>query len=295
MTLSGDYVMLNITAGNVNRKLQKMLERISDMDNRTNYNENNTQYTEYQSGSNYDYQPQGTFNGNAYETSSYYESAVDRADIKAKIISRSFIVMFLSLLITAFAATMVAMNPEWFYQVAQSFGIFLVIELVVVIGASFAVSKRKAILAGILYTIYTIINGMTLSIIFYVYELGSVQEIFLMTAVLFGVMAVLGMTTKIDLSKVGGICTMLLIGALIVTAVNFIFLHSTGLDLLLDYLVVAIFVGLTAWDTQKMKRMAETAGNSEVNVIAIYCGMELYLDFINLFLRLLAIFGKKRN
>lgn len=88
---------------------------------------------------------------------------------------------------------------------------------------------------------------------------------------------------------------MLLIGALIVTFANMLFMHSTGVDLILDYVIVAIFVGLTAYDTQKMKVMARNAVSSEVNTIAIYCGMELYLDFINLFLRLLAIFGRRRN
>lgn len=292
------------------------------MNNRTEYDENNTRYTEYNGGNNNyypdnngnyygnganngnyygnganngNYYGNGANNGNYYGMGGYYDRAYDNADIESKVITRSFIVMFVSLLITAFMATIVAANVNLFEGMLNSYGLLLIIEFAVVIGASFAVKKKNAVVAGILYTIYTVITGMTFSVLFYVYDLGSVQEIFLMTALLFGVMAVVGATTKADLSRIGGICIMLLLGALIVTFANLLFLHSTGLDLVLDYLVVAIFVGLTAYDTQKMKVMARNAVSSDVNTIAIFCGMELYLDFINLFIRLLAIFGKRRN
>ncbi len=302
------------------------------MNNRTEYDENNIRYTEYNGGNNNNYPDNngnyygnganngnyygnganngnyygnganngnyygnGANNGNYYGMGGYYDRAYDNADIESKVITRSFIVMFVSLLITAFMATIVAANANLFDGMINSYGLLIIIEFAVVIGASFAVKKKNAVVAGILYAIYTIITGMTFSVLFYVYDLGSVQEIFLMTALLFGVMAVVGATTKVDLSRIGGICIMLLLGALMVTFVNLLFLHSTGLDLVLDYLIVAIFVGLTAYDTQKMKVMARNAVSSDVNTIAIFCGMELYLDFINLFIRLLAIFGKRRN
>ena len=243
----------------------------------------------------------GNYNGNGantgdyYGAGGYYGNTCANADVESKVITRSFIVMFISLLVTAFTATIVASNIDIFVSVINSFGVLLIIELFVVFAASYAVKRKIAIVAGIFYTIYTIINGMTFSVIFFAYELGSVQDIFIMTALLFGVMAVIGATTKIDLTRVGGVCTMLLLGALIVTFANMLFLHSTGLDLILDYVIVGIFIGFTAYDTQKMKVLAANAGSSDVNIIAIYCGMELYLDFINLFIRLLSIFGKKRN
>lgn len=265
--------------------------------NNGNYYENGANGGNYygNGGNNGSYYGNGANSGNYYGMGGYYDQAYDNADIESKVITRSFIVMFVSLLITAFVATIVAVNENLFYGMINSYGLLIFIEFAVVIGASFAVRKKNAVIAGILYTIYTVINGMTFSFIFYVYDLGSVQEIFIMTALLFGVMAVVGATTKMDLSKIGGISIMLLLGALMVTFANLLFLHSTGLNLVLDYLIVAIFVGLTAYDTQKMKKMARNTVSSDVNTIAIFCGMELYLDFINLFIRLLAIFGKRRN
>lgn len=278
------------------------------MNNRTEYDGNNSRYSSYNGGNNNyysgnngsgntngSYYGNGAGDGNYYGAGGYYDSMYSKADTEAKVITRSFIVMFLSLLVTAFAATIVAANETLFEGVMQSYGVFIIIELAVVFGASFAVKKKNAVVAGILYGIYTIINGMTFSFIFWAYELGSVQEIFLMTAVLFAVMAVIGATTKINLSRIGGICMMFLIGALIVTFANLLFMHSAGIDLVLDYIVVAIFIGFTAYDTQKMKVIARSAGSQDINIIAIFCGMELYLDFINLFIRLLAIFGKRRS
>lgn len=278
------------------------------MNNRTEYDGNNSRYSSYNGGNNNyysgsngngnnngSYYGNGAGDGNYYGAGNYYDSTYSNADTEAKVINRSFIVMFISLLVTAFTATIVAANKSLFVGMMQSYGVLLIIELAVVFGATFAVKKKNVVVAGILYAIYTIINGMTLSFIFWAYELGSVQEIFLMTAILFAVMAIIGATTKINLSRVGGICMMFLIGALIVTFANLLFIHSSGIDLVLDYVVVAIFIGFTAYDTQKMKVMARNAGSQDINIIAIFCGMELYLDFINLFIRLLAIFGKRRN
>lgn len=266
------------------------------MDNHTDFNnENSNYYSGNQEGGFMNPSGNGPVNGNYYEASNYYDNAYSSADVEAKVISRSFIVMLVSLLITAAASTIVASNFRLFLKVADSFKVLLVMELAVVIGASFAIRKQNAVLAGTLYFIYTVINGITLSVIFYVYDLGSIKEVFVITALLFGVMALIGATTKMDLSRVGGICTMALIGALLVTVVNMLFLHSSGLDLALDYVVVFIFVGLTAYDTQKMKKMAKNSMGMNINAIALFCGMQLYLDFINLFLRLLSIMAKKKN
>ena len=279
------------------------------MDNRTGYNENNSRYAAYDGGNNNFYSGNNGYgngmnnnsyygngnNGDIYGAGSSFDSTYSNEETESKVLTRSFIVMFVSLLVTALMATVVAVNKSLFEGMINSYGIFIIIELAVVFGATFAVKKKNVVVAGILYTMYTVINGMTLSIIFYAYDLGSVQEIFLMTAVLFAVMAVIGATTNINLSKIGGICTMFLVGGLIVTFANILFLHSTGIELALDYIMVAVFIGFTAYDTQRLKVLAREARNDEVNVIAILCGMELYLDFINLFLRLLAIFGKRRN
>ena len=243
----------------------------------------------------------GGYNNGGYQNyhydngTRYYAGSYSNELISSKVITRSFIVMLVSLLVTAFAATITAVNRSFFVSAMDSFVALAIVEIVLVIGTQIAISKRKAAIAGALYMGYTIINGVTLSAIFYAFDLGSIQEVFFITALLFGVMAGIGAVTKKDLSGIGSLCTMLLLGALLVTFINGIFLHSGGMELMMDYLVVAIFVGLTAYDTQKMKRMAAAATMEDVNVLAIYCGMELYLDFINLFLRLLKLMGNSRN
>ena len=103
------------------------------------------------------------------------------------------------------------------------------------------------------------------------------------------------MFTRIDLSSIGGICTMALVGLLLVSVANMLFIHATGLELVIDYLVVLVFVGLTAYDGQKLKEVARSASESDVNIVSIFWGMQLYLDFINLFIRLLSIFGNRRD
>lgn len=266
------------------------------MDNNTEFNNGNNNYY---SGNNQNEFANPAGNGygneNSYGAQGYYSDAYSSADVESKVISRSFIVMFVSLLVTAATSMVVASNWRMLPNVFEVFEILLVVELAVVIGTSFAIKKQNVVLAGILYTVYTIVNGMTLSVIFLAYDFDSIKEVFVVTALLFGVMALIGATTKMDLSRVGGICTMLLLGALMVTALNMFLLHSSGVDLILDYVIVLIFVGLTAYDTQKMKAMARNSMGMNVNLIAIFCGMQLYLDFINLFLRLLSIMGKKRN
>lgn len=249
------------------------------MDNRDNYNYH----------SNYD--------SNGYNAGGYYYSGETyaSAESETKIMTKSFLVVLAALIVTSITATLVVVTDALSDMVYSSFTFWLIAELVVVIAATFAINKRKVALSGVLFGAYSIINGLTLSVIFYVYELGSIQEIFLLTAAMFAGMAVIGATTKIDLTKMGSILIMALWGVILVTFANLLFLHNSGIDLFMDYIGVVIFVGLTAYDTQKLKRLARSGDVADSNLIAIYCGMELYLDFINLFLRLLSIMGKNRN
>lgn len=226
--------------------------------------------------------------------SNYTTGSMSAVDTESKLITRSFIFMFIALLVTTATSVIVAMDFDKMLLVFENFEMFLVLEIAVVIATSVAISKKKAMISGILFATYSVVNGATLSFIFYSYELGSVQNIFLMTAILFGVMAVIGAVTKVRLSSVGGICLMLLHGVIIVTACNGIFIHSQGLELAMCYLGVFIFIGLTAYDTQRLKQTAGMINEEDVNVEAIFWGMDLYLDFINLFLKLLALFGKRK-
>ena len=124
---------------------------------------------------------------------------------------------------------------------------------------------------------------------------SSVLGVFLTSSVVFGVMAIAGYTTKQDLTKFGSILIMFLIGIVVASLVN-MFLHSSGLDMLISYIGVAVFVGLTAYDVQKLKNIGAglTYGDATASKMALMGGLTLYLDFINLFLMLLRIFGRRR-
>ncbi len=222
----------------------------------------------------------------------YYNSA-DREDIRSKIFTRTYLIMLASLLVTAFAATITATvaSPAAFQNL---FTPMLIIELVVAIGASAVLSKGNTAVAAVLYAIYTVVNGVTMAVIFFAYDIASIQQAFMITALLFGVMAVIGTITKADLTNLGAILTMALIGVILVSVVNMIFGY-TGMDMAINYVVVFIFIGLTAYDAQKTKVLAENATYADINRCALFSGMQLYLDFINLFLRILAIMGKRRN
>lgn len=236
------------------------------------------------------------YGSNGYGYDSYYSgSTYVQAESDSRIMTKSFLVVLAALIVTAITSTLVVVNESLNNMVYSAFEVWLFVELGVVIAASVAINKRKVALSAVLFGVYAIVNGLTLSVIFYAYELGSIQEIFLLTAAMFAGMAVIGATTKIDLTKVGSILMMALWGVILVTFVNMLFLHNSGIDLFMDYVGVVIFVGLTAYDTQKLKSLARSGEVENSNLIAIYCGMELYLDFINLFLRLLRLFGRSRN
>lgn len=268
--------------------------------------DNNNNNTYNYSGNNYSndnrynyYGNDGGYNNNNYNNynaSNYYDGTVyDSSETQSKIMTRSFVIVLAALLVTAISASLVLISKSIAEVVFSDFMVWLVLEFVVVIGASFAIAKRKTALAAVLFAAYSVINGLTLSVIFYAYDFGSIQEVFLLTAGMFAGMAIIGATTHIDLTKMGSIFMMALWGVILVTFANLLFIHSSGVDLLMDYAGVVIFVGLTAYDTQKMKKLASSGEMSDINIIALYCGMDLYLDFINLFLKLLSIFGKQKN
>ena len=150
--------------------------------------------------------------------------------------------------------------------------------------------------ATLLFVLYSVLNGVTMSFIFLAYTYESVTNVFLITAGTFAAMAFFGYFTKTDLSSIGRILFMALIGLIIATIVN-IFVKSSGFGMILNYLGVLIFVGLTAWDTQKIKQMlsmAEDTGETAQKV-ALMGALSLYLDFINLFIHLLRIMGNNRK
>jgi len=210
-----------------------------------------------------------------------------------------YVWMALALVITGVTAYYVAHNETLLTAIVTNQILFwglVIAELGLVIGLSAAINKLSLTTATLMFVVYSVINGATMSFIFLVYTYSSITNVFLITAGTFAAMALFGYFTKADLSSLGKILMMALIGIIIATIVN-IFTKSTGLAMILNYLGVLVFVGLTAYDSQKIKMMlmqAPDAGEAAQKV-ALLGALSLYLDFINLFLYLLRIFGGRRD
>ncbi len=203
--------------------------------------------------------------------------------------------MALALLITGITAFGVASSPTLLMTIMTSKGLMwglIIAELALVFAISGAINRLSLGTATLLFIVYSVLNGTMLSSIFVIYQPMVIAKVFFITAGTFGVMAFYGYSTKRDLTSIGKILFMALVGLVIATVVN-MFLKSPGFDYILSYIGVAIFTGLTAWDTQKIKQMLQTQYDMSEGAqkIALLGALTLYLDFINLFLYLLRIFG----
>ena len=210
-----------------------------------------------------------------------------------------YVWMALALVITGVCAFGVANSPHLLtalYSSRAAIWVLLIAELGLVFYTTARIDKLSLSTATTLFVIYSALNGVTLSSIFLVYTMTSITEVFFISAGTFGAMALYGYVTKTNLAKIGNILFMALIGLVIASVVN-MFLQSSGFDLILSYIAVLLFVGLTAWDSQRIKQaLAMQPDMSESSQkIALLGALELYLDFINLFLYLLRIFGKSNN
>ena len=208
-----------------------------------------------------------------------------------------YVWMTLALAITGFTAYGVATSPgilQAIYGNQILFWGLVIAEFALVFGVSAAINRLSLTTATLMFILYSVINGALLSYIFLAYTASSVATVFFITAGTFGAMALIGYTTKADLSSMGKILFMALIGMIIATIVN-IFVKSDGLTTILSYVGVLIFVGLTAYDTQKIKQMLMQAPDASESAqkMALLGALTLYLDFINLFIYLLRIFGKR--
>ena len=208
-----------------------------------------------------------------------------------------YVWMTLALLITGATAYGVATSPGIQMALFSNQVLFwglIIAEFALVIGISAAINRLSLTTATLMFILYSVINGAVLSSIFLIYTMSSIASVFFITAGTFGVMALIGYATKKDLTSMGKILFMALIGIIIATIVN-IFLKSSGLQMIVSYLGVLVFVGLTAYDSQKIKQMLQMAPDtSEASQkLALLGALTLYLDFINLFIYLLRIFGRR--
>lgn len=207
--------------------------------------------------------------------------------------------MTLALTITGITAAGVANSPNILALIYSSqvvmWGI-IIAEFGLVIYISARLEKLSLSTATTLFALYSILNGVMLSSIFLLYSTAIISKVFFITAGTFGVTALYGYATKKDLSSLGNILFMALIGLVIATVVN-VFMKSAMFDLILSYIGVIIFVGLTAWDSQKIKHMmiVQQDADERAQKLALIGALSLYLDFINLFLYLLRIFGRSND
>jgi len=208
-----------------------------------------------------------------------------------------YLKMTVGLLVTAFVSLWCAGSMAYLSFMATNLWFMWVLfgaELLIVLGLGGAINKMSSPMATALFYLFAVINGMALAPIFVVYTGESIAKTFFITAGTFGAMSVYGYFTNRDLTRWGSVLFMALIGLIIASVVN-IFLHSDGLGWIISIAGVLIFVGLTAWDTQKIKQMAEATPADQVGRLATIGALNLYLDFINLFLYLLRFFGSSRD
>ena len=231
-------------------------------------------------------------------TSLSFQSKLEIAAEQQRFMTKVYGWMSLALAITAYIAMWTANTPQLLNVILgnQIFFIGLVIlEFALVAGLVSAIKKMTAQMATFVFILYALINGLTLSVVFVAFTTESIASTFFITAGTFGLMSLYGYFTKSDLTKWGNLLFMGLLGLIIASVVN-LFLHSEMIYWITTYAGVLVFVGLTAYDTQKIKQMniIGNEGSEEDRKEAIMGALTLYLDFINLFLYLLRIFGRRK-
>lgn len=213
----------------------------------------------------------------------------------SQVMRKVYVKMFLGLLVTALTSYIVLTNQTILMTLLQSRALLIglcVGELALVFALSMAINKLNPVVATIMFYAYAVLNGVTLTPIFLVYTMSSIALTFFVTAGVFLAMSIYGYTTKSDLTKFGTYMVMALIGLIVCSIIN-IFWANSVMDWIISFAGVAIFVGLTAWDTQKIKQMAQETDEVNAGKLATIGALSLYLDFINLFLYLLRFLGNR--
>jgi len=228
---------------------------------------------------------------------------LNETDASRKFIANVFLWMFVALGLSAFCAFMFSHNQALYNMLRDPVTggntglgtIVMFAPLAFVLIISFGFNRLSYGVLAFLFVAFSAIMGISLSYILLVFTAGSVLGVFITTSVVFGVMAIAGYTTNTDLTKYGPILMMGLIGIIVASLLN-MFMHSSRLDYIISYVGIAVFVGLTAYDVQKLKRIGAGLeyGDASASKMALMGGLTLYLDFINLFLMILRLFGRRR-
>ena len=213
--------------------------------------------------------------------------------MKNNLYSKMFMWMFVGLMITFLTGYYVSTNPNMLYNIfaTKLYWVIFIAELITVVVLSARIMKMSKNGAIFGFLLYSFITGLTFSSIFVLFKMSSIMFVFLITDVLFLVFALIGYFTKTDLTKLGSILFMGLLGIILASLLNLIF-KSESFDLVLIILGIIIFIGYIAYDINKVKRLE---GMVDEDKLAIIGALDLYLDFLNLFIRLIQIFGKSND
>ncbi len=207
-----------------------------------------------------------------------------------KVYSKMFGWLFVGLLITFISGYALSLN-EMILASVLSIGIIpiIIVELVVAVLMGFRIQKMKPLTAKICYILYSIVTGITFSTIFLTFEMSSIIMVFLITALAFGLLAAYGYFTKRDVTKMGNMLFVALLAIIIISIIN-IFLRNSSIELGISIISVIIFMGYVIYDMNNIKYLLSSLDDDKA---AVYGAFQLYLDFINIFIRLLELFGKR--
>lgn len=266
----------------------------NDYDNRYDRDYNQNFYDDSYDGK-YNQTSYNSVNNSGYVDDAYQRNVLNSTASSKTVLTRSFLYMVVALIVSGVIAQMaVASGLTLSLVLGGGFSVLLFAELGVVIVSNIALSKNNALLAGIMFFVYSVCNGLTCSVVFYAYSGESIATIFIATAVMFAGIAVVAMKTKKDLSVLGIIGYMGLFALIIVSTFTLLFGAQESPFLLIVGL--ALFIGITAYDVQKIKALTNSSVvSASENTLAIFGAMTLYLDFINIFLKLLRLFGSRRD
>ncbi|MCL2222999.1 MAG: Bax inhibitor-1/YccA family protein [Oscillospiraceae bacterium] len=225
------------------------------------------------------------------------------------ILAKVFVRMFIALVVTAIVSFAIISSQALMYTILENQTIVIVAavaQIGVVLAMSFGMMKMSAAVANILFFAYAALTGVVLSVVLYFFTTGVIFQAFAITALMFAAVAIYGTITKRDLTGLGSLLFMGLVGIIIASFVNILFFRDDMLSIIINYVGVVIFVGLTAYDTQRIKRMIASVNSGgqdcvmaatpdeAITKISVFGALSLYLNFINLFLRILMILGRRR-
>ncbi len=234
----------------------------------------------------------------AWETPGAVSGDVGASQVLAQESANAFMAkvyrwMFVGLALTGVTSFVVASSPALLEAVYPLWLPLLIGEFVMVLAFTWMAPRASTAVAAGMFLVYAFMNGLTFSVLFLIYTSGSIAAVFGITAAMFGAMSIYGTVTKKDLSSWGGFLFMGLIGLIIAGLVN-VFLQSPAISWVASLVGVVVFTGLTAYDTQKLRKIHANSGYSSAGSLSIMGALILYLDFVNLMLYLLRLFGRRR-